>query len=305
MKRIYTKQELFKPGSEQLILFGLLDEYPKEKNTNHLGHSRYHNLIEYCKGQYIYVTDPKSADIFVLPFKFRGTDDPVYKDMTAMAKAYKKQLWCFYNDDDERKYPIDDCVTLFRTSMSISNQLPNEKPLITVSHDFFNEIFLESPKLTVGFCGWGAHGRKPYLDFLEGSELHTDFIIRNGFGGSSDARAKYEFIKNIETNLFAFCYRGAGNFSYRFFEILSMGRIPVIVNTGVVIPFWDLVRTYNIGVIVDERDVVFDKHKIVSAVKEYYETNKDNLVEIQKNNRKLYETYFSPCGFLEHINEYI
>lgn len=305
MKNIYTKREHFKPGSEQIILFGLLDEYPKEEMTNHLGHSRYHNLIEYCKDHYTYVTDPETADVFVLPFKFRGTSDPIYMEMSNLAKEYKKQLWCFYNDDDDSKFSMDDHVILYRTSMSTANRRPNEQALITVIGDFFDHKYIDPPRLTIGFCGWDAHGRQQYLDFLHHSDIETDFIVRHRFGGSFNKDSKNEFNKNLEDNLFSFCYRGAGNFSYRFFEIVSMGRIPVIVNTGVVIPFWDSVRKHNIGVIVEEHDVIHDKQKIVSAVKEYYERHKHELVDIQKNNRKLYETYFSPCGFLDNINEYI
>ena len=308
MKNIYTKREHFKPGSEQIILFGLLDECPKEDMTNHLGHSRYHNLIEYCKDHYTYVTDPESADVFVLPFKFRGTSDPVYLEMSNLAKKHKKQLWCFYHDDDATKFTIPEHVVLFRTNMTAFDRLSNELPMITVAPDCFRNRYLESPELSIGFCGWMKNGRKPYLDFLKNSDLKTDFVYREDFWGGrglTKQKALEEFNINLENNLFAFCIRGVGNYSWRFFQILMMGRIPVFVNTNTVIPYWDMIRTHNIGLILNQHDVMHDKQTIVSAVKEYYERHKHELVDIQKNNRKLYETYFSPCGFLKTIDKYI
>ena len=42
--------------------------------------------------------------------------------------------------------------------------------------------------------------------------LSTNFILRNGFWapGINKLQARKDYIKNIEDNLFTFCYRGAG-----------------------------------------------------------------------------------------------
>jgi hypothetical protein len=104
-------------------------------------------------------------------------------------------------------------------------------------------------------------------------------------------------LTNMENNIFTFCYRGAGNFSYRFYETLMMGRIPILINTDCVFPFWNEIKTKNIGLILDN-DINF-----IENIKNYYEKNKNNLIDIQINNRKIWEKYYSPIGFLENITD--
>ena len=159
--------------------------------------------------------------------------------------------------------------------------------------------------MTIGFCGQITKERKQYLDILSKSDINCDFIFRKGYWapGMDKQKAREEFYENIESNLFAFCYRGCGNFSYRFYQIMSMGRIPILINTNTVIPFWDeIICKHNIGIIIDEKDIKSKKKDIIIEIKEYY--NKNDLFEIQKNNRKLYEKYFSPSGFLENITKF-
>ena len=99
----------------------------------------------------------------------------------------------------------------------------------------------------------------------------------------------------MESNIFIFCYRGVGNFSYRFFEILMMGRIPIIVDTDCVYPFSEKYGLENIGLIIKNEE------NLVDEIKEYYNKNKDNLLKIQKNNRKIWEEYLSPIGFIKQL----
>ena len=101
----------------------------------------------------------------------------------------------------------------------------------------------------------------------------------------------------MESNIFIFCYRGVGNFSYRFFEILMMGRIPIIVDTDCVYPFSENYGLENIGLIIKNEE------NLVDEIKEYYDKNKGNLLKIQKNNRKIWEEYLSPIGFIKQITK--
>ena len=72
-------------------------------------------------------------------------------------------------------------------------------------------------------------------------------------------------------SLFTFCYRGAGNFSYRFYETLMMGRIPILVNTDCVFPFEDKVDINSLGLVLNEKTLkieeFIDKIKGLVAVR--------------------------------------
>lgn len=304
--KIYAPKDYFKYSSELIILSGLLDSLPNEGihcyNQNKI--SRYNGLIDYCKQVYIYTDSIQDCDIVVLPYKFKNTHDEVYKNLVSLSKKYNKKLYCFYNDDKDAQFNIDDNVILFRTSFYLSTKLKNERGLIAFSPDFFNNKYIKDNKLSIGYCGHVMHNRKYYLSLLLKSDIETKFIFRAGFWapGIDKKTARNEYFNNMEENLFTFCYRGAGNFSYRFYETLMMGRIPILVNTDCVIPFWNIINKENIGIIIDENDLKNNKKDFITEITNYYNKHKNNLIDIQKNNRKIWEQYFSPIGYLQNIN---
>lgn len=304
MISVFTDTKRIHISSELIILFGLLTDLPTEPVHwyNCKGESRYQGIIEWCKENINITHDPSNADVFILPYKFKDTDDPLYKSLSALAKTYSKKLLCFYNDDNDSKYDITNETLLYRTSFYKSTKLPNELPLIAFSPDYFDGNIIDTPTLTIGYCGHTMHGRLPYLHSLQNSRLHTDFIIRSGFWwepGVDKQTARLEYFNNIRNNIFTFCYRGAGNFSYRFYETLMMGRIPILVNTDCVFPNEDVLNE-NVGIFINESDLK-SPDDLSYKIEEYYETYKDSLINIQRNNRKLWETYYSPIGFLQSL----
>ena len=75
-----------------------------------------------------------------------------------------------------------------------------------------------------------------------------------------------------------------------------MGRIPILINTDCVFPLEDKINIQELGLIVEKKD----KDKIVEVIKDYFNNNSKRFLEIQKNNRKLWENYFSPIGFIKN-----
>ena len=112
------------------------------------------------------------------------------------------------------------------------------------------------------------------------------------------SEARKEFNENVRRNLFTFCFRGAGNFSYRFYETLMMGRIPLFVDTDCVFPFEDSYDLKEHCFYIREEDFFenFD-----SQFHEYIKT--DYLAQIEIKNRQLWEDKFSPIGFIKNIIE--
>ena len=50
-------------------------------------------------------------------------------------------------------------------------------------------------------------------------------------------KARQEYVQNMIESDYILCARGAGNFSYRLYETLSCGRIPVFIDTDCVLPY--------------------------------------------------------------------
>ncbi|MEL7210826.1 MAG: exostosin family protein, partial [Actinomycetota bacterium] len=95
---------------------------------------------------------------------------------------------------------------------------------------------------------WTSHVRlrRRVLDRLEASaEIDTDFVAHRAYrAGVTDLTARRDpdeptnraFRANIEATDYTVCIRGGGNFSTRLYETMALGRIPVIVDTGALLP---------------------------------------------------------------------
>jgi hypothetical protein len=94
----------------------------------------------------------------------------------------------------------------------------------------------------------GIYFRRKALRFLEASPLiESRFIIRDFFS-SHQHTAKLsaevlgrEFKDSIINSDFVLTPKGDGNFSNRFFETLSAGRIPILIDTECVLPKEDMI----------------------------------------------------------------
>ena len=92
----------------------------------------------------------------------------------------------------------------------------------------------------------GVYWRRKMLQACTNSSLVTTlFIIRNSFSGAyrtielDPLLARKEYIDSIVHSDFVLAPKGDGNYSNRFLEALSFGRIPVLLNTDTVLPLED------------------------------------------------------------------
>ena len=68
---------------------------------------------------------------------------------------------------------------------------------------------------------------------LQATALKTD-IVRHVYTGSSSENKNYQ--NHMLQNTYILCPRGYENFSIRFYEALAYGRIPVLIDTDMVLP---------------------------------------------------------------------
>ena len=129
---------------------------------------------------------------------------------------------------------------------------------------------------------------------LADSEIYCDFTLRNYWGlgrpmwskGLSSIVRK-EFIGNIQRNLYNLAVKGAGNFSFRFFEILSAGRIPVLIDTLCALPYHDKIDYSEFCIIVDHQNI----KNIPTILKTWHATRSpDEILRAQVKAREIFET---------------
>lgn len=204
------------------------------------------------------VASAEEADYLLIPHNWTHV-----RDNTAYLKQFeqigKKSIVFWLGDGSEKvRWPN---TIVFRTSGYKSDLASNEIIMPTVVEDLgakYN-ITTRAKGLTpsVGFVGWarqtgfaalkstvknafksgprkkGLYLRQKAVDILSHSSLiETNFILRTGYKtGSQD-----EFVKNMKGSDFALAPKGDGNYSGRFYEALSLGRLPLLIDTDCVLP---------------------------------------------------------------------
>jgi hypothetical protein len=115
--------------------------------------------------------------------------------------------------------------------------------------EFKYQVKIWCSKLTIWFLGaprpslQGLYYRRRAIAVINRAKRVTGrFIMRGSYSGSAKtveadpSVIRQQFIESITKADFSLVVRGDGNFSLRFFEVLSLGRIPVFVDTDTPLP---------------------------------------------------------------------
>lgn len=175
--------------------------------------------------------------------------------------------------------------------------------------NYFKLVIQGREKLTSNFDKaryFHVTKRAKFLKLMsEDNRIMTEFILRkkyraNKFLASASNRSKTskEFYENIEKNIFTFCMRGVGNFSVRFFQVLAVGRIPVLMDTDCPLPLNKIID-WNKHIL-----ILTDRTNIIDQILNFFEKyNNEEIIQIQKNNRQLWKTHLERINYFITINQ--
>lgn len=165
-------------------------------------------------------------------------------------------------------------------------------------------------KKLIGYKSANSSIRTAALQVLAmNNQIDSNFIIREQFlGGASTSsgkidfermnRLRQEYVQNMIESDYILCARGGGNFSYRLYETLSCGRIPVFINTDCVLPYHSEINWKEYCVWLDESEVDGIAERVV---KFHNSLSPKGFAELQKRCRKLWEDWLSPVGFFANF----
>jgi hypothetical protein len=247
------------------------------------------------------------------------------------ARMYGKPLIIFFNNDSEEVVPVKNSI-IFRTSFTRSKRRKNEFAFPGWSVDFLsryrggNLSIRKKPEVpTVGYCGYVDYVQKNIKNLvlykirtlrwysqnigvsirgaavrslLQDSRINTNFIYREKFGGLMGNEARNEYVNNIFDSDYLLVARGAGNFSYRFYEVLSSGRIPIFIDTDCVLPFDHIIDWKKYCIWVDSKDLMMIGEKVL---KFHDNISGKDYEELQCSVRNLYERWICPVGFYNNL----
>jgi hypothetical protein len=200
-----------------------------------------------------------------------------------------------YSDDCPPSIlPNDNHIIVLNTSIFWTKGKPINQHIIPPPNIIDNfSYFLENPELSIGLIDHKYNFQKKICQYFSDSGL-KNFII------NIQGNNKKDFEDSINKNLFTLCYRGLGNFSVEFYETLMRGRIPILIYSSSIFPYEDEIDYSEIGIFIEEEDL--EKIDLEKLFQDYYNSKSaDELLKIQKNNRKIYEKYFHPNIYFSQI----
>lgn len=155
----------------------------------------------------------------------------------------------------------------------------------------------------------GITYRMKAIKHLEKSKyIEPNVIIRSSYSGNASTiktdpeQTRREYIDNLLGSDYALVIKGDGNYSYRFYEALSLGRIPVLLDTDCLLPLADRIAYDQFVLTVP----YWDLYHLDRIVADHYAHITDaEFTDMQKKAREAFETYLRVDRFLVHAAEHI
>lgn len=151
--------------------------------------------------------------------------------------------------------------------------------------------------------------RRKLLRLLGASRhVQPNFILRSSHSAHSatirldPAVARREYIGNMRQSDLALCLRGDGNYSLRFYEALSLGRVPLLLDTDCALPLEDRIdySSFTVRVPIGQLGVI---DRIVSDI--WNRLTPEAFEAMQRRARESYERYLSAPAYLRYAVEHL
>ena len=280
---------------------------------------------------------PIAADYLCIPhnYNYVKNNKEYIAEFVALSIKYSKKIIIFFPGDSDEEVLIANSI-VFRNSQYRYKKRPNEIIMPAYACDLGKMYGLQyrekGDKPVVGFCGWAIYGTsRQWLSYVVGNvraffkpvhkkglyfrrkalhilskskRLTTRFVIRSSYSGNSKTlaidpkAARIEYVENMKNSDFVLAPKGDGNFSVRFFESLSLGRVPLLVDTDCPLPLEDELDYTEFILKVSYKDM----RKLPDIVTNYYVSlTPEQYAEKQKKCREAFEKYLKIESFFAHV----
>ncbi len=153
----------------------------------------------------------------------------------------------------------------------------------------------------------GITFRMKAVKHLQSSDqIQPNFIIRSSYSGHSETvktdvqKTRQEYIENLLNSDYALVIKGDGNYSYRFYEALSLGRIPVLLDTECVLPLEDQID-YDSFIL---RVPYYDLYRLDQIIAAHWQRlSSEDFRDMQLKARDAFEKYLRVDRFLTRTFE--
>jgi len=282
------------------------------------------------------VDSPGLADLLIAPHEYATLrKNPSYLDAcVAVAVAARKPLLISAYQDDPA--PIEIPGTIVLRASAYKSQLRSSEVIMPAYVEDLGRMYGSEPigkpdKATVGFMGKagfatlkdraryvvrnyivrrgpdreGLYFRRHALGSLaRDPRITLDAVVRKRFSGhrktieAGPEEIRERYVRSLKDSIFTLAPRGDGNFSLRFFEALSVGRIPILIDTDVPLPLEDRIDYDAFIVRVPWKDV----DRTGEIVADFFDrTDDERIQEMQRLARRTFEDSLTVPSFLREF----
>jgi hypothetical protein len=257
------------------------------------------------------VRDPSSADYII----FSGNLPCAINNLSLFhllvlfynCELFHKYYWKFifiYDDDNSWRIPMGG--TWLR--VSIDKQLSSSES-ISIPYLLKKQVFQRTDNCSLPANFVGALHTHPIRDrlaeYVSDKNYFTKFflILRKefyghpGLGEPEKKKRKYQLNEAIKKSFITFCPRGTGMNSVRFFEAMSLGRIPILISEHCDLPF--------------KEDINYDEFSFnvsysgFDNISEILDAESEKLKKMCKIAHKIHQEYFSLTNYPRKLVDYL
>ena len=129
--------------------------------------------------------------------------------------------------------------------------------------------------------------------------IETHFVLRDARPAADPEAYRREYFDSIEQTDYTLAVRGMGNFSYRLYEALSYGRIPVFVDTDCVLPLASEIDWRSLCVWIEGRRVRTIADQLLAA---HLAMTPEAFEEKQRRCQEVWMTKLTEPGFFSRLH---
>lgn len=151
---------------------------------------------------------------------------------------------------------------------------------------------------------WGYRLRRDaMLSCLRaGPRLRCGFHLTDQNDYLPPDQQRQRFLANLHGHAYILCGSGYGNYSYRFYEALSAGCIPVLLNSNCVLPFEDRIPWKDLVVWVESDQI----HRTAALIEAFHQRfNPATFLAHQRYLRQVWQTSCTRDGFQLQLSEWL
>ncbi|MDD2502059.1 MAG: exostosin family protein, partial [Geobacter sp.] len=250
------------------------------------------------------LTDADTADFFLLPEDLRRLQidlgiDAVRKFAEALPYYQKHpERHIFWSSHDDPRSPVPEAIFC---KASVNKHEPGRFISVPYQTDnlgslcHFDAAWIKWQTCFVGYPGSSALREQLLLTIAASKELSSRLDISPKFhwhlAPAIQHQRRESYLNTLATSLTVLCPRGEGMNSIRFFEAMSIGRIPVLLADNCPLPFEELIPYPRFVIRISEQECG-NADRIIKAW--LADKTSDDLMQCCRESRRTWERFLAP-----------